>query len=108
MKCLRAGLSIGYLASGGHFVGSDEELERKVAVTREHARIASFLGAPMIRVFCGEAPGEEEDRHREIRCFQQSCDHAAEAGSPSACRTTPAPGMTCCASTRGWPVRTSP
>ena len=34
MKCLRAGLSIGYLASGGHFVGSDEELERKVADTR--------------------------------------------------------------------------
>ena len=80
MKCLRAGLSIGYLASGGHFVGSDEELERKVEVTREHARIASFLGAPMIRVFCGEAPESEEDRRREIRCFQQSCDHAAEVG----------------------------
>ena len=27
IRCLEKGLSVGYLASGGHFVGSDDELE---------------------------------------------------------------------------------
>ena len=30
LNCIEKGLSIGYLASGGHFVGSDEELGAKV------------------------------------------------------------------------------
>ena len=80
MRCLRAGLSVGYVASGGHFVGSDEELDAKVAQTRSDAEIASFLGAPMTRVFCGEAPADDEGKQREIHCFQRACDLAAELG----------------------------
>ena len=30
MNCLRKGLSVGYLATGGHFVGTGAELEEKV------------------------------------------------------------------------------
>ena len=80
LRCLRAGLAVGYLASGGHFVGSDEELEEKVAKVRSDAKIASFLGSPMLRVFCGEAPEDDAGKEREIRCFQQACDFAAAEG----------------------------
>lgn len=78
IKCLKAGLPIGYLASGGHFVGTDEELRGKVEQAKADVEVAAFLGAPMIRLFCG-APGDG-DPDREIRCFQEVCDFAADAG----------------------------
>lgn len=78
LNCLKRGLSIGYLASGGHFVGTDEELEEKMARVRADVTAAALLGAPMIRVFCGQPLEDAEARAREIRCFQQACDCAAE------------------------------
>ena len=78
IKCLKAGLPIGYLSSGGHFVGTDEELDAKVTQAKADVEMAVFLGAPMIRLFCG-AP-EEGAGDSEIRCFQQVCDFAADAG----------------------------
>ena len=92
MKCLRAGLSVGYVASGGHFVGTDEELDEKVAKTGEDAKLASFLGAPMIRVFCGEAPEDEAGKQREIECFQHSCDLAAAEGIAVGLQNHPSTG----------------
>ena len=92
MKCLRYGLPIGYVASGGHFVGADEELEEKVAQTREDADIAAFLGAPLIRVFCGQPLEDEEERRREIRCFQESCDYAATKGIAVGLQNHPSTG----------------
>ena len=80
MQCIKYGLPIGYVASGGHFVGTDEELEQKVAQTREDADVAAFLSAPLIRVFCGQPLTDPEEQQREIRCFQQACDYAAEKG----------------------------
>ena len=78
IKCLKAGLPIGYLASGGHFVGTEEELRAKVAQAQADVEMAAFLGAPMIRLFCG-AP-EEGGGDSEIGCFQEVCDIAADAG----------------------------
>ena len=80
MTCLRYGLPIGYLASGGHFVGTDEELEQKLVKVRDDADVAAFLGAPMIRLFCGMPLEDSEERRREIRCFQAAADYSAEKG----------------------------
>ena len=92
MKCLRAGLSIGYVASGGHFVGADEELEEKVAQTKKDAQMASYLGSPLIRVFCGEAPPDDEGKQKEIACFQETCEHAAEYGVAAGLQNHPCTG----------------
>jgi sugar phosphate isomerase/epimerase len=80
MSCLRKGLSIGYLATGGHFHGTDAELEEKVQRVRTDVDIAVALGAPMVRVFCGSTPDTDEERRREVECFQTCCDYAAGKG----------------------------
>lgn len=92
MQCLRYGLSIGYVASSGHFVGTDEELEQKVQVTREDADVAAFLGAPLIRVFCGQPLEDSEQQKREIHCFQQTCDYAADRGIAVGLQNHPSTG----------------
>ncbi|MBT5875762.1 MAG: sugar phosphate isomerase/epimerase [Candidatus Latescibacteria bacterium] len=78
--CLKYGFSIGYLASTGHFFGTDEDLAKKVLKAKDDARTASFMGSPLIRLFTGPPLDDPEDRAREIRCFQEICDHAAECG----------------------------
>ncbi len=92
MQCLRHGLSIGYVATGGHFVGSDAELERKVAQARKDTDLAVFLGAPMIRVFCGQPLTDPDERQREIHCFQQVCDYAARQGVAVGLQNHPSTG----------------
>ena len=77
IQCLKAGLPIGYLASQGHFVGTDEELQAKIGYVKEDVARAVVLGTPTIRVFCGEAPADPAARAAEVRCFQESCDIAA-------------------------------
>ncbi len=90
LKCLKAGLPIGYLASGGHFVGTDEELRQKVAQAKADVEVAAYLGTPMIRLFCG-APGVG-DAGREIRCFQEVCDFASDAGIAVGLQNHPSTG----------------
>ena len=80
IRCLECGLPIGYLASGGHFVGTEEELRQKMDRVREDVDMAVFLGTPMLRLFCGERPESVEAQETEIRCFQEACDIAAEKG----------------------------
>ena len=80
IKCQKYGLPIGYLASGGHFVGSEEELRGKIERIREDVDMAVFLGAPLIRVFCGEQPEGAEAQATEIGCLQEACDIAAAKG----------------------------
>lgn len=79
-SCLKYGLSMGYLASTGHFSGTDEELEKKVSKAKDDARTASYLGSPVIRLFTGPPLDDREERAREIRCFQEICDDAAGCG----------------------------
>jgi sugar phosphate isomerase/epimerase len=80
MQCLHRGLSIGYLASSGHFVGSDAQLDQKLATIKNDVATASFLAAPMIRLFCGLPAEDLEAQKREIRCFQKAADFASEKG----------------------------
>ena len=92
MRCLERGLAIGYLASGGHFVGTDAELEEKLDRVRADVRAASLLEAPMIRVFCGQPLTDSEEQAREIRCLQQACDLAAEQGVAVGLQNHPSTG----------------
>ena len=80
MNCLRKGLSIGYLATTGHFVGSEEDLQKKIAQVCQDIDVAVALGAPMVRSFCGETPGDAAAGAREVECFQQVCDYGASRG----------------------------
>ena len=80
IKCLKAGLPIGYLATGGHFVGTEDELEQKMIRCKADLDTAVFLGTPMVRSFCGPTPETDEGKAREIECFQELCDAAAEKG----------------------------
>jgi sugar phosphate isomerase/epimerase len=82
--CLKYGLPIGYLGSGGGFVGTEEELRERVDRAKADVEIAVFLGAPMIRLFGGHVPEGVADREPLwpplIRCFQEVCDYAADKG----------------------------
>jgi sugar phosphate isomerase/epimerase len=91
LNCLRRGLSIGYLASIGHFSGSDEELAEKVEAAKEDVDVALFLGAPMIRIFTGILQ-EREDQRREVRCFQEIADYAAQKGISVGLQNHPSTG----------------
>ena len=78
--CLKYGFPIGYLASTGHFFGTDDDLRKKVGQAKVDVGTASFLGSPMIRLFTGPPLEDPDDRAREIRCFQEITDYAAEQG----------------------------
>ena len=80
LRCLREGLSIGYLATVGHFVGTAKELAQKSARVRQDIDIAVALGAPMVRSFCGATPDDAAARALEVECFQQVCDYGASRG----------------------------
>lgn len=92
LECLRRGLSIGYLASRGHFTGPDEELREKIDAAKEDADIALFLGAPMIRLFCGPPLEDREEQKREVRCFQEVADYAAAKGIAVGLQNHPSTG----------------
>jgi len=92
MRCLERGLSIGYLASGGHFFGTDAELEEKLERVAADVRAAALLGAPMIRLFCGQPLTDPEEQEREVRCLQRACDMAAERGVAVGLQNHPSTG----------------
>ncbi len=80
LLCLKYGMAIGYLGSGGGFVGTEEELETKVNKAKGDVDIASFLGAPMIRLFGGRPKDDDPDPERTwadtIRSFRDVADYA--------------------------------
>ena len=92
MRCLERGLAVGYLASGGHFVGTDAELADKLDRVKADVRAAALLGAPMIRLFCGQPLTDPEEQAREIRCLQQACDLAGERGVAVGLQNHPSTG----------------
>ena len=81
IQCLKYGMPIGYVASGGGFVGTEQELRRKVDQAKVDVDIASYMGAPMIRLFGGrprdDDPEPEATWADTIRCFQEVADYAA-------------------------------
>jgi sugar phosphate isomerase/epimerase len=91
LNCLRKGLSVGYLASIGHFSGTDAELAEKVEAAKEDVDVALFLGASMIRIFTGTL-ADREDQKREVRCFQEIADYAATKGISVGLQNHPSTG----------------
>lgn len=92
LACINKGLSIGYLASGGHFFGTDDELRTKVDTAKADMDIALILGAPMIRLFCGQPLTDPEQRQREIQCFREVADYGLEIGLAIGLQNHPSTG----------------
>jgi len=60
--CLKYGLPIGYLGSGGHFAGPEEEVRTRMEQAEADVEVAVLLGAPMIRLFGAVVPEDVTDR----------------------------------------------
>ena len=90
---LEKGLSIGYLASIGHFTGSPEENAALVAAAKDDVETALLMGAPLLRCFtsCSD-PYTLDTQRREIECFQEICDYAAPRGVTVGCQNHPSTG----------------
>ena len=54
--------------------------------------IALILGAPMIRLFCGQPLTDPEERKREIRCFQEVGDYGLKVGIAMGLQNHPSTG----------------
>jgi sugar phosphate isomerase/epimerase len=84
MRCVRAGLPIGYLG-GGSMVGPPEEREQRLAKGREDVEIASVMGAQMLRVFARHKwPDSDQEQAKlwrpMIADFKSLADYATEKG----------------------------
>ncbi len=84
MKCVRAGLPIGYLG-GGSLVGQPEEREDRMVKGRADVDMASVMGAQMLRVFARhkwpDTVEEQEALWRPmIADFKSLADYASEKG----------------------------
>ena len=93
MQCLHYGLSIGYVASGGHFTRNDAaDLPEKLEQIRKDVDVAVTLGAPLIRVFVGPPIEDSDEQKVEIQAFQESCDYAADKGIALGIQNHPSTG----------------
>ena len=93
LKALKAGLSIGYLASIGHFVGSVEENAKLVQAAKDDVDTALLMGAPLLRCFTSCNGDYTDDiQRREVECFQEICDYAAARGVTVGCQNHPSTG----------------
>ncbi len=84
LLCLKYGLPIGYLGSGGGFVGKPEDIRRQVDQAKADVDTAAFLGAPLVRLMGGRVldttDNAEEARSGIVRSFQEVADYAAPKG----------------------------
>ncbi|MDA1189998.1 MAG: TIM barrel protein, partial [Chloroflexi bacterium] len=82
--CLKHGMPIGYLGSGGGYGGTDEEIAKAVERDKADVDTAAFMGAPMIRLMSGrprlDDPDPESTWSRGAAAFQKVADYAAEKG----------------------------
>jgi gluconolactonase len=79
------GLSVSLLAVSTDFGRADEAIEGELAKAREAVRIASYLGAPVLRIFAGSPPSEAERERafeRAVLAIRKLCAEAADAGVP--------------------------
>lgn len=84
LTALRAGLPLGYLGVSGGFVGDQERQRRQVATAKDAVDVASFIGAPLIRVFAGQPPEGAADWEPFfpplIACLREVVEYAAQKG----------------------------
>ncbi|MBM3933741.1 MAG: TIM barrel protein [SAR202 cluster bacterium] len=77
--CVRYGLPIGYVTGGGGFVGTEEEIQERLARAKEAVRTAVFLGAPIVLLH-GSGLKTESYWPRMIDAYKQMCDYAEGHG----------------------------
>jgi hypothetical protein len=93
LLALQRGLSIGYLASIGHFTGTPEENAALVAAAKADVDTAVLMGAPLLRCFTScQGEYDLDVQAREIECFQEICDFAATRGIAIGCQNHPSTG----------------
>lgn len=80
----RLGLDISGTAIGNDFCQTDEEaLKRQIESTKQWIDRAAVLGAPVIRIFSGNAKRgqtEEQAMQTAVRGIEESLEHAAKKG----------------------------
>ena len=85
LQCLRAGLPIGYFASGVSLVGPEDKRAERLARAKMDTDSASLIGAQVVHTFARHAWPESEEEQEKfwkpmIEDFQELCDYAAEQG----------------------------
>ncbi|MBM3934466.1 MAG: sugar phosphate isomerase/epimerase [SAR202 cluster bacterium] len=82
--CLKAGLPIGYLGSGGGYDGAPEEFRKGIERDKADVDSAVFLGAPMIRLMSGrpklDDPNPEKTWAQMVSGFSEVADYALDKG----------------------------
>src|SRR4051812_35808040 len=74
------GLSLGMVTASTDFGVADDRQAEQLDRVREGIQVASYLGAPLLRVFAGGAgPGAWP---RAVAGVRRACDEAARAGVP--------------------------
>ena len=82
---LDAGLSVSMFSVTTNFGSPEDQHGSELDKAREAIRIATFLGAPILRVFAGSPPSEGERQlafERAIRGVRRVCEEAASFGLP--------------------------
>ena len=85
LQCLRAGLPIGYFASGVSLVGPEEKRSDRLARAKGDTDSAAFVGAQVVHTFARHKWPETEEEQENywgpmIEDFQELCDYAADKG----------------------------
>jgi sugar phosphate isomerase/epimerase len=84
MACLKYGLPIGYLGVPGDYTGPPEKVRERVDYAKIAVDVASFIGAPMVRLFAGHLPKGVDDREplfpAMVRAHQEIADYALDKG----------------------------
>ncbi len=84
LLCLKHGLPIGYLGSGGGFVGMPDDVRRQIEQAKADVDAAVLLGAPLVRLMGGRVLDTTENaeavRAGIVESFQEVADYAAPKG----------------------------
>ena len=83
MRCLKRGLAISYLGVSNNFGKTGAELREQVEAVKRWTDVASFMGAPLVRIFAAWIPeGESEEQvwARMMPCMKEVAAHGAEKG----------------------------
>jgi len=85
LMCMKAGLPIGYFASGVSLVGPEDMRAQRLARAKADADSAAFIGAQVLHVFARHIwPDTIEEQERfwapMIEDFQELADYCAERG----------------------------
>ena len=85
LMCMKAGLPIGYFASGVSLVGPEDMRAQRLSRAKADADSAAFIGAQFLHVFARHTwPDTVEEQERfwapMIEDFQELADYCAERG----------------------------